>query len=232
MPTIKPVYGTSTAVIFTSLQGLVSAAGSGAESAVIDNTSTLYSRLRIHGRFSVGVGTLGEDMCIYVFAYPIQSDPSGAALSVGTDQIPQMVDQTLPRTNPSDAFVERMAGVQLIATVPVLVAACTIDWSCLIERLPPKLGLYVRNCSNISLVSKPASPASWAASHAYSAGDLVQANAHLYLCTVSGTSGGSAPSWPMSFGTVADGSTIVWRNLGPTSACNEVFYQGENDQIA
>jgi len=48
----------------------------------------------------------------------------------------------------------------------------------------------------------------WAANRAYVVGDSVYAGGRNYDCTMAGTSGGSAPTWPAS-GTVNDG-TVVW----------------------
>lgn len=65
----------------------------------------------------------------------------------------------------------------------------------------------------------PATAIPWAASWAYSLGDItrpVSSNSHLYQCTTAGTSGSSAPTFPTGGGTVTDG-TAVWTDLG-TSA--------------
>lgn len=56
-----------------------------------------------------------------------------------------------------------------------------------------------------------------ATSTAYTLGQIVRpssGNGHLYVCTIAGTSGGSAPTWPTAPGqTVADG-TVTWAELG------------------
>lgn len=57
----------------------------------------------------------------------------------------------------------------------------------------------------------------WAASTAYTTGDVVRpttGNGHLYRCIVAGTSGGTEPSWPTVSGdTVTDG-TVKWAECG------------------
>lgn len=62
-----------------------------------------------------------------------------------------------------------------------------------------------------------ASETAWAASTAYSVGDLVRpttANGHIYICVVAGTSGGSEPTWPtVANQTVAD-NTVTWAETG------------------
>lgn len=51
---------------------------------------------------------------------------------------------------------------------------------------------------------------------AYAVGDVVvpaTPNSHWYMATAGGTSGGSAPTWPTSGGTVTDG-TVTWQDMG------------------
>lgn len=68
----------------------------------------------------------------------------------------------------------------------------------------------------------------WAASHAYSLGDVVQATVdgyqYNYVCTTAGTSGATHPTWPTS-STVADGSTAVWTCYGSLQLLPGVDYQ-------
>jgi flagellar hook protein FlgE len=70
---------------------------------------------------------------------------------------------------------------------------------------------------NLSLnTADLAAPANWAASQPYAAGNLVApGNGHYYQCTVAGTSGASAPTWPTDGGTVSDGGA-AWTDLGTT----------------
>jgi hypothetical protein len=59
----------------------------------------------------------------------------------------------------------------------------------------------------------------WAATTAYTAGQFIaptnaRANGYFYLCTTSGTSGATEPTWPTTYnGTVTDG-TVVWTEIG------------------
>lgn len=57
-----------------------------------------------------------------------------------------------------------------------------------------------------------------ATSTAFTLGQVVRpstGNGHLYVCTVGGTTGGSAPTWPTAAGqTVADGG-VTWAEIGP-----------------
>ena len=56
---------------------------------------------------------------------------------------------------------------------------------------------------------------SWAASTAYTVGQVVQpspANGNNYLCRQAGTSGAIQPSWPTNGSTVKDG-TVIWTNV-------------------
>ncbi len=68
---------------------------------------------------------------------------------------------------------------------------------------------------NISVpTSDLASPANWAASQSYSAGNLVApGNGHYYQCTVAGNSGAGAPTWPTDGSTVTDGGA-TWQDMG------------------
>lgn len=64
MATIKPSYGTSTALTIT-IDSL--AANAYRESTAVDNSSTLYSD--VHVRVTVGVGTASGERTVVVFAY-------------------------------------------------------------------------------------------------------------------------------------------------------------------
>jgi hypothetical protein len=239
--TIKPLYAASAVgITFTSLAGLGSSAtpGTGAESAIADNTSELYARIRLHGRFCIGNGTLGGAGVIYVFLYPIIPDGLARGTPVGQNRIPQGIDQTLPRTapNPTALFPETMPGVRLVATVPVTGPGTLSEWTALVANVPLKFGLFVRNYCGIPLSGNPAV---WQASHAYALGAVVTptvANNHYYLCVAAGTSGGSEPAWPtaaIGYSVVDSGAT--WLDMGPVAAlgtgAHAVFYEGENDQI-
>ncbi len=238
---VKPLYPSYAAgVIFTSLAGLGSSAtpGTGAESAVVDNTSSLYWRIRLHGRFCIGNGTLGGAGAIYVFLYPVVPNGLGTDAPIGLNRIPQGIDQTLPRTapNPTATFPENMPGVRLVATIPVAAAGTLLEWSALVANVPPKFGIFVRNYCGIPLSGNPAT---WQPSHAYALGAVmipIVANGHYYLCIAAGTSGGSEPTWP----TVAAGNTVVdsgatWLDIGAVAALGSgshvMFLEGENDQI-
>ncbi len=60
-------------------------------------------------------------------------------------------------------------------------------------------------------------PAGWAASTAYTVGQMISpptANGHFYQCTVAGTSAGTAPaSWPTDGSTFTDGG-VTWQDMG------------------
>ena len=62
--------------------------------------------------------------------------------------------------------------------------------------------------------------ATWQSLHVYSAGDLVKpvtSNGHYYRCVTAGTSGATAPTWPITWwGTVTDG-TVGWREEEPVN---------------
>lgn len=68
--------------------------------------------------------------------------------------------------------------------------------------------------------------AAWAATTAKVINDLVvptAGNGYYYKCTVAGTTGGSAPSWPTTIGqTVADG-TVTWRCEGTKAASAYIY---------
>lgn len=70
----------------------------------------------------------------------------------------------------------------------------------------------VREVTSVTAVGRTASD--WAATTVYAVGARVKATAtptHIFVCTVAGTSGGSAPTWPTTVdATVTDG-TVTWR---------------------
>ncbi len=239
---VKPWYApAATGVVFSSLAGLASSPtpGTGAESAVIDNSGSLFSRVRLHGRFCIGSGTLGGAGAIYVFLYPVTASPLGTDAPIGQNRIPQGIDQTLPRTspNPTATFPETMPGVRLVAAVPVSGPGTLLEWTALVANVPAKFGLFVRNYCGIALAGDPAV---WQPSHSYALGAVTMpavANGHYYLCIAAGNSGPSEPVWP----TVAAGATVVdsavtWLDIGAVAALgsssNGIVLVGENDQIA
>lgn len=57
----------------------------------------------------------------------------------------------------------------------------------------------------------------WAASTAYSVGDVVRpttGNGHLYRCVVAGTSDGSEPTWSTVAGQTVSDNTVTWAEVG------------------
>lgn len=79
----------------------------------------------------------------------------------------------------------------------------------------------LKNNSNMmtACVGEPATyyegvePAAWAASTAYSLGDVVRPttrNGYNYECTTAGTSGASEPTWPTTPGNTVNDGTAVW----------------------
>lgn len=63
--------------------------------------------------------------------------------------------------------------------------------------------------------------------HAYALGAIVvpaTPNLHWYMATTAGTSGGSAPTFPTTGGTVTDGS-VVWQDMGTIIAVANTDYQ-------
>jgi hypothetical protein len=60
------------------------------------------------------------------------------------------------------------------------------------------------------------SAATWAASIAYTVGQIVQpspANGYNYLCTQAGTSGGTVPVWPTAQGSTVTDGTVIWSDI-------------------
>jgi flagellar hook protein FlgE len=68
---------------------------------------------------------------------------------------------------------------------------------------------------NVSMpTSDLATPSNWSASEPYAEGNLVApGNGHYYQCTVAGSSGAGAPSWPTDGSTVTDGGA-TWQDMG------------------
>jgi len=58
---------------------------------------------------------------------------------------------------------------------------------------------------------------------AYAQGALIVEASHVYLCTVAGTSGAVAPTFPTGGGTVTDG-TVTWRDLGAPALVKDTHY--------
>lgn len=61
-------------------------------------------------------------------------------------------------------------------------------------------------------------PEDWAATTAYTVGDVVKASSydsHSYKCTTAGTSGSSEPSWDTDNGDTTSDGTVVWITYDP-----------------
>jgi len=74
-----------------------------------------------------------------------------------------------------------------------------------------ELGLY----ANSAAVGLPAlvggTFSNWAASHAYTVGNLIiDANGNTQRCTTAGTSGSSAPTWATAVGNTTTDDTVTW----------------------
>lgn len=70
----------------------------------------------------------------------------------------------------------------------------------------------VREVTSVTAVGRTASD--WAAATAYAVGARVKATAsptHIFVCTVAGTSGGSAPTWPTAIDSTVSDGTVTWR---------------------
>lgn len=75
---------------------------------------------------------------------------------------------------------------------------------------PTDLQAWIGGSGWAALVGEELPPAPWAATTAYSVGDLVTLSGDTLKCTTAGTSGSTAPTPPASVGgTVTDG-TVVW----------------------
>jgi len=73
-----------------------------------------------------------------------------------------------------------------------------------------ELGLFANSAAQALPVMYGGSIA-WAASHAYSVGNIIlDSNFNLQRCTTAGTSGGSAPSWAITIGNTTTDNTVTW----------------------
>ena len=69
--------------------------------------------------------------------------------------------------------------------------------------------------------------ASWAASTAYTKGQVVQPttpNSHKYVCIVAGTSGSTEPTWPTAESALVTEGTVAWEEASPIYYNNTVAY--------
>lgn len=69
--------------------------------------------------------------------------------------------------------------------------------------------------------------AQWAASHAYTVGQVVRqqaapsaGNERVFVCVVAGTSGGTEPAWSLNFGTLTTDNTVSWYECTGQAALN------------
>lgn len=79
----------------------------------------------------------------------------------------------------------------------------------------------------------PDSDLDWVASTPYVVGDRrapIVRNGHLYIVTIAGTSGASAPAWPTTSGTTITDGTVTWAENGlgwsPTYNLNAAAAEG------
>jgi len=91
---------------------------------------------------------------------------------------------------------------------------------------------------NLALVTsaQTSSYTAWAASTAYSLGDIRVPNAtrngHRYRCTVAGTSAASEPTWPTTDGDTVSDDTATWEEYGGDLADVDVWADVSGNEVA
>ena len=103
-----------------------------------------------------------------------------------------------------------------IPTLPTL-RECFV-WT-LGNQVPTPIGTFtsVDFWSNNVMLRPSEAGAIWQKSYAYFMNQIVipaPPNDHYYLCTVAGTTNSTPPTWPTTGGTVTDGGTLTWKDIG------------------
>lgn len=92
----------------------------------------------------------------------------------------------------------------------------------------------VLDAGNPPTVTDPTDPAAWAATTAYTLGQLVKgANEYIQRCITAGTSGASEPTWGSVIGGTTTDATVTWQNIGYFPGITRTNSQPylEDDQI-
>ena len=180
---------------------------------VQQNGVTYYTRA---GNFTISptgfVSTQGGDQ-VMGYAAVNGSIPPGAALSslrIDKGQInpPKATTDVQLRTN-----LDASADIGTPYSTPITVYD-TLGTAHVLSFNFQKTGANGWSYNISAPTSDLASPSNWAASQPYSVGNLVApGNGHYYQCTVAGSSGAGAPTWPTDGSTVTDGGAI-WQDMG------------------
>jgi len=70
------------------------------------------------------------------------------------------------------------------------------------------------SASSIGLYHVPQPASGWAAANVYAVGARINVAGIVFVCSTSGTSGGSAPTWGTTINGTTNDNTVVWRHLG------------------
>jgi hypothetical protein len=147
MSDIKSAYGSPTSLTVTSLQSLASSATAGWQSAVIDNTSTLYLDALVQVVLDFANTAPGSDRAAYVYAYggldTTYTNPASG--SEGTITITTIVS-TQPNIKLLGVIAYNTAD-EVVESQPMSVAAAFGG------VLPPKWGLVILNYSGAALAA-------------------------------------------------------------------------------
>jgi|SRR5215469_2332463 len=154
--------------------------------------------------------------------YNVSSVMTLATTGLNSNTLPTGINSLVTRTSGATASWQYQGQTIDQTGLPPSASAQSVGMALQLQQNGPDgANVYFNPASGgrsiLSLNAADYIPPSWAALTAYASGAVVTpGNGYVYIATTGGTSGSTAPTWPTSSGTVADG-TVTW-SFGTTQA--------------
>lgn len=151
MATVKPQYGTTTALAVTALQSIASSATAGWHSVRTSNLSTLATDYEIMVKLRTANTAPANDKAMYVYIIPWYTDDAGTTWypsSGGTATLPTDADTTYTIASPHNF---KLVGVLNYTTQQMVVQDTFLLSNAFGGTVPDGFSIFVLNYSGAAL---------------------------------------------------------------------------------